>query len=134
MYLEDFKLFNIRNPSKPLSVPGLSSTMKELYRQSDYEAYIKGSKTHIGFTTQNFLFSEFKSNTQNFFNDKEYGSDINAFIDVYTALIPFSSETKPGTRLYGFTLNPDNPNISSFPGNPPVFTGNPTFQYPYKTM
>ena len=84
------------------------------------------------------MFSEFKSNAPNFFNDKEYGSDINAFIDVYTALIPFSIETKPGTKLYGFTLNPDNPNsennISSFPENPPVFTGNPTFQYPYKTM
>lgn len=109
LYMEDFGVFNTKNPSKPLSVPGLKNLMIELYRQADYQSYINGEKIHIGFTTQNFLFSNFKNNQPNSFNNEVYGSDINAFVDLYTSLIPFCSATKPGNKLYSFVLNPDNP-------------------------
>lgn len=109
LYLENFSVYESKNPTKPISIPGLNNIMIELYRQSDYDAYIKGQITHNGFTTQNFLFSNFKNNGLNIFNDQAFGSDINSFIDLYTSLIPFSPNTKPGKKLYSITLNPDNP-------------------------
>jgi hypothetical protein len=81
--------------------------MIELYKQSDTEAYLKGEKTFIGFTTQNFINTNFVNNGINTFNSKIYGSDINSFVDLYTSLIPFCATTKPGNKLYSIVLNPD---------------------------
>jgi hypothetical protein len=107
LYIEDFNVVNTANPTKPLNIPGLSDIMIQLYKQSDTEAFLKGEKTFIGFTTQNFLNTNFVNNGINTFNGLIYGSDINSFVDLYTSLIPFCATTKPGNKLYSIVLNPD---------------------------
>lgn len=111
LFLENFSIFNINNPTNPLNVPGISSIMQELFIQSDYEAFIRGDKTHLGFSTQNFLFSDFRNNAPNIFNGDGFGPSINDFINLYTSLIPFSARTTPGSKLHSITLITDIPNF-----------------------
>ena len=107
LYMEEFRVFNKANTSKPLAIPGITNVMMELYKQADSKAYLLGEKTFIGFTSQDFLFSDFITNGTNNFNGELYGPDINSFVDLYTNIMPFCASTKPGTKLYSLVLNPD---------------------------
>jgi hypothetical protein len=116
LYLENFSVYLRNNPSKPLNLPGFNELMINLYRQSDYNAFIQNQKTHIMFSTADFQYTTFLNNTNNNVNNNLYGSDINSFIDLFTGILPFTNSTSPGQKIYSILLNPDSPNIADLSG------------------
>ena len=109
LYLENFSVYLKNNASKPLNLPGFNELMINLYRQSDYNAFIQNQKTHIMFSTSDFQYTTFLNNTNNNLNNNLYGSDINSYIDLFTGILPFTNSTTVGQKVYSILLNPDNP-------------------------
>jgi len=95
LYLEDFGV-NLFGFPEPLNIPGLLEITLELFRDSDLDNYLEGSKTKIPFTGKNI--------TEN------SGIVVNSFpefIDILTNTIPYSTRTFGRVKYFEFILNPD---------------------------
>jgi hypothetical protein len=82
----------------PLFIPGLDEICRSLYRDSDLDNYVEGSKTSLPFTGSNISRNS-QANVQTF---AEY-------IDLFTSIIPYSNKTYGKVKLFAFVLNPDDP-------------------------
>jgi hypothetical protein len=95
LYLEDFGV-NIFGFPEPLNIPGLLDIALALFRDSDLDNFLEGSKTKIPFTGNNIT-----SNS---------GITINSFsefIDILTNTIPYSTKTYGKVKYFELVLNPD---------------------------
>lgn len=95
LYLEDFGV-NIFGFPEPLNIPGLVEIALELYRDSDLDSFLEGSKTKIPFTGQNI--TDHSGIVVNSFAE---------FIDILTNTIPYATKTYGKVKYFELVLNPD---------------------------
>ena len=89
LYLENFEVY-INGNLLPLNIQGLVENMKNVWYNSDINAFLINSKTQYPFN--------------NPFNN---GLSIDQYIDQYTSNIPWSTKTTRQLKTYKITLNPD---------------------------
>jgi len=94
LYLENFVIFTSNLPS-PVTVPGLDTTITNMWRNSDVFSFISGEKTHSPF------------NVNNLSNTTFTGKTFSEYVDTLTGLLPFVISTYGYVKIYEFELNPD---------------------------
>jgi len=94
MYLSDFSIY-VDGLFLPLSIPGFTDVVKSMYRNSDLNGYLCNCKTHKPFAVKNIKQnSTFK------------GNNFNQFVDEYSGLVPYITNTTGRVKTYGIDLVP----------------------------
>ena len=93
-YLEQFNVYK-DGSTNPLQIPGLNEIVQNIYRYSDMNAFLNKSTTHDPFNPINFV------------NSSYTGETFTGFVDEYTALVPFITNTTNLLVNYQIIFNPD---------------------------
>ena len=95
MYIDSFNMF-ISGLSMPLIIPGFDTIVKNIFRNSDMTAFLNQAKIHNPFTLSNITR-----------NSTFSGNNFNEFLDEYSGLVPYITDTIGRSRTYEIVLRID---------------------------
>jgi hypothetical protein len=94
LYLQDFNVY-VEGSFTPQNIPGLKEIVMNAYTSTDADSFLKKEDVHFPFMVKNFENSDFK------------GTNFSQFVDEYSGLIPFATNTIGYVKTYEVVLNPD---------------------------
>jgi hypothetical protein len=94
LYLQDFNVY-IEGSFTPQNLPGLKDVVMNAYTSTDADSFLKKEDLHFPFMVKNFENSDFK------------GTNFSQFVDQYSGLLPFTTNTIGYVKTYEVVLNPD---------------------------